>query len=270
MKKTAFAAVTVAAAILFAACGGDADEASGDSSTITVGASPVPHAEILQFVKDELAADAGLDIEIVEFTDYVQPNVALEEGELDANFFQHVPYLDEQEADRGYEFEVVTPVHLEPLAIYSQQLDALDAVSEGATVIIPNDPSNSGRALNLLADEGLIELDPNAGIDATQQDVTDAKGLTIDELDAANLPRSLPDADLAVINTNFALEAGLDPADDALAVESAEDNPYANVLVVRSGDEDGPAVRTLADLLTSDEVVQFIEENYDGAVVPAA
>ena len=269
MRRTLTLAGAVAAVTLLAACGGDADNSSGDAQTIRVGASPVPHAEILEFVQDELAADAGIDLEIVEFTDYVQPNVALDEGEIDANFFQHVPYLDEQEADRGYDFEVVTPVHLEPLAIYPQQSDSLDDLPEGAQVIIPNDPSNSGRALNLLAGEGLIELAEGAGISATQQDVTDAMGLVIDELDAASLPRSLPDADLGVINTNFALEAGLNPAEDALAVESAEDNPYANVLVVRAGDEDAENVRTLAELLTSDEVARFIEDTYDGAVVPA-
>jgi D-methionine transport system substrate-binding protein len=269
MSRTLTIAGTVGALTLLAACSGDAEPGGTDGSTLRIGASPVPHAQILEFVQDELAEDAGLDLEIVEFTDYVQPNVALAEGDIDANFFQHVPYLEEQEAGQGYDFEVVAPVHLEPLGLYSAAADDLDDLPGDAQVIIPNDPSNSGRALNLLADEGLIELSEDAGISATQRDVVDARGLTITELEAANLPRSLPDADLAVINTNFALEAGLQPAEDALAIESADGNPYANVLVTRTGDEDGEAVGKLADLLASEEVATFIEDTFDGAVVPA-
>ncbi|PSK99181.1 D-methionine transport system substrate-binding protein [Haloactinopolyspora alba] len=269
MKRTTIAVAGLASAVLLAGCGADDGSSAGDG-VVRVGVTPVPHGEIMQFVQDELAEDAGIELELVEFTDYVQPNVALSEGELDANFFQHVPYLDAQEADRGYDFEAVTPVHLEPLGMYSTKIDSLSQLSSGAQVIIPNDPSNSGRALNLLADEGLIELADDAGISATRQDIVDDGGLEIEELEAASLPRSLPDADLAVINTNYALEADLAPGEDALAMESAEDNPYANVLVVPTGSENSESISTLADLLTSEEVVRFIEENYDGAIVPAA
>jgi D-methionine transport system substrate-binding protein len=262
-------------ALTLAACGGDAGggDASADAgsgeSTLTVGASTVPHGEILEFVADELAADAGLSIEIVEFTDYVQPNVALDEGALDANYFQHQPYLDQQVADAGYDFTALAPVHLEPLGVYSDSVASVEDIPDGGTVAIPNDPTNGGRALALLADQGLITL---AGTETspTVLDIDDnPKGLEFAEIEAAQLPRSLADVDAAVINGNYAIEADLSPAEDAIAAESAEGNPYANLLVVRSEDEDDEALGTLAELLQSPEVATFIEENYGGAVVPA-
>jgi D-methionine transport system substrate-binding protein len=270
---------TLAAATLtlgLAACGSDAggDSAASDApslgTVLKVGVNPVPHGEILQYVKDNLAAQAGINIEIVEFTDYVQPNRALAENQLDANYFQHVPYLEEEKAAKGYKFTALQPVHIEPLGAYSKKVASLADLPEGATVAIPNDPSNSGRALNLLAANGLITLKDGAGVKATQRDITgNPRKLEFKELEAAQLPRSLDDVALAVINGNYALEAGLTPATDALALESGADNPYANLLVVRTGSESDPRVVKLEELLRSPEVKKFIEEKYQGGVLAA-
>ena len=263
-------------ALTLAACGGDpvggdASAATGSGeSTLTVGASTVPHGEILEFVADELAADAGLSIEIVEFTDYVQPNVALDDGALDANYFQHQPYLDQQVADAGYDFVALAPVHLEPLGVYSDSVGSLEEIPEGGTVAIPNDPSNGGRALALLADKGLITLAETEAAPTVLDIEDNPKGLEFSEIEAAQLPRSLADVDAAVINGNYAIEADLSPAEDAIAAEAAEGNPYANLLVVRAEDEGDAALASLVELLQSEEVAAFIEENYGGAVVPAS
>jgi D-methionine transport system substrate-binding protein len=264
--------VLLVGALALTACGSDADagaEASADAP-LKVGVSPVPHAEILQFVDDELAEDAGIDLELVEFTDYVQPNVALDDGSLDANYFQHEPYLEEQKAAAGYDFVAVAPVHLEPLGLYSDTVGSVDELPDGAQVAIPNDPTNGARALQLLADQGLITLADTGEASATVLDVeTNPKNLKFVEIEAAQLPRSLPDVDAAVINGNYAIEADLSPAEDAIAAESPEGNPYANLLVVRAGDEDDPRIVKLAELLASDEVAQFIEETYSGTVISA-
>lgn len=280
MKALRYIVIALIAALTLAACSGnvpaDADNdsptAGSDSASgpLRVGAMPVPHAEILQFVRDNLATDAGLELEIVNFTDYVQPNIALNDGQIDANFFQHVPYMEEFGAQRGINMVAVAKVHIEPLGIYSNSVESLDAVPNGAVVAIPNDPTNGGRALQLLAANGLISLNAGVGTNATARDIAEnPKNLRITELDAAQLPRALADATLAVINTNYALEAGLSPAEDALALESGQDNPYANVLTVLEGNQDDPRVQKLAELLNSPEVKQFIEERYEGAVVPA-
>lgn len=272
--------LAAAGALTLAACGGEGTQAAGPDDegatgttgtqeTLTVGVSPVPHGEILQFVADELAPEAGLDLEIVEITDYVQPNVALDEGALDANYFQHQPYLDQQIADAGYDFVALAPVHLEPLGLYSESAGSVEEIPDGGSIAIPNDPTNGGRALTLLADNGLITLAETDG-SPTVLDVEDnPKGLEFSEIEAAQLPRSLSDVDAAVINGNYAIEADLSPADDAIAAESAEDNPYANLLVVRAEDEGDEQLATLAELLGSDEVAAFIEETYAGAVVAA-
>lgn len=272
-------------ALTLAACGGDAQTPAGGSAadtaagtgastggttTLKVGVNPVPHGEILEYVAEELAPEAGLDVEVVEFTDYVQPNVALDEGALDANYFQHQPYLDQQIADAGYEFTALAPVHLEPLGVYSDSLKSLDELPQGGTVAIPNDPTNGGRALDLLAAEGVITLADTEG-SPTVLDIEDnPKDLEFSEVEAAQLPRSLADVDAAVINGNYAIEADLSPAEDAIAAESAKGNPYANLLVVRTEDADDKALNTLADLLQRPEVADFIEEKYQGAVIPAS
>ncbi|MBN1091329.1 MetQ/NlpA family ABC transporter substrate-binding protein [Blastococcus sp. TML/M2B] len=268
-RRSVLAAVAAAAVLGLSACGGDA-ELSGADEPLRVGASPVPHAEILNFIADELADDAGLELEIVEFTDYVQPNVALDDGSLDANFFQTVPYLEEQEKNAGYDFTALDPVHIEPLGLYSESIDDVAALPDGATIAIPNDPTNAGRALRLLEANDLLTL-ADTGDDApTALDVDqNPKNLEITEVEAAQLPRSLADVDAAVINGNYAIDADLNPAEDALVLEEGEGNPNANLLVVRTGDEGDERITKLEELLHSDEVRTFIEETYSGAVLPA-
>ncbi|SFJ67220.1 MetQ/NlpA family ABC transporter substrate-binding protein [Cellulomonas sp. KH9] len=275
MKRTVrAAAVLSAAALVMTGCsaGGteSAEPSEGGLTTITIGASPVPHAEILQFVQDELAKDAGIDLEIQEFTDYVLPNTALAEGEIDANFFQHLPYLDAQIAENGFDFDHYDGVHIEPYGIYSEKIEDLDDLADGGVVGITNDPGNQGRALDLLVDAGLITLDETDG-DPTLLDIDEnPKNLEFVETAPEQLVVSLADVDIAIINGNYALEAGLNPATDAILLESGEDNPYANVVVVRTEDLDDPALVTLDELLHSDEVRAFIEERWpDGEVVPA-
>ncbi|MCS4505057.1 D-methionine-binding lipoprotein MetQ [wastewater metagenome] len=242
--------------------------ASAGAETLSVAATPVPHAEILKFIKPRLAKE-GVDLEIRVFTDYVQPNVQVAEGRIDANYFQHTPYLKEFNKGRGTSLVPVTGVHIEPFGAYSSEVDSLDALPDGATVAIPNDPTNGGRALLLLEKAGVIGLSDEAGILATPQDITaNPKDLTFQALEAAMLPRVLNQVDLALINTNYALEADLNPTEDALAIEGA-DSPYVNVLVTREDNRDSEAVQKLADALTSQAVADFIERKYDGAVVPA-
>ncbi|MGY1846445.1 MULTISPECIES: MetQ/NlpA family ABC transporter substrate-binding protein [unclassified Blastococcus] len=268
--RTTLAAVASATLLGLTACGGGEAELSAADEPLRVGASPVPHAEILRFVDEELADDAGLDLEIVEFTDYVQPNVALDDGSLDANYFQTVPYLEEQEASAGYDFTALEPVHIEPLGIYSASLTTLADLPDGGTVAIPNDPTNAARALRLLEANDLLTLADTGESAPTALDIEgNPKGLEIQQVEAAQLPRSLADVDAAVINGNYAIDADLSPAEDALALEEAEGNPNANLLVVRSGDEDAERIVALEELLHSAEVRQFIEENYSGAVLPA-
>lgn len=243
---------------------------AGQTVTLKVGASPVPHAEILKFVQDNLAAAAGLNIEIEEFTDYVQPNVALNDKQIDANFFQHVPYMQDQAKQRGVDMVAVTSVHIEPLGIYSNQIKSLQEIGDQAVVAIPNDATNGGRALQLLATNGLLTLAEGVGANATVQDITaNPKQLQIEELEAAQLPRALDDADIAVINMNYALEANLKPKTDALALEAGKDNPYANVLAVLRDRQNDPNIQKLTQLLNSPQVKQFIEEKYQGAVLAA-
>ncbi|MGY1454914.1 MetQ/NlpA family ABC transporter substrate-binding protein [Streptomyces sp. SS8] len=275
--RTRAAAVTATAALALslAACGTDSDPAASGGpgnadAPLTVAASPTPHADILGFVRDNLAEKAGLKLEIREFTDYVLPNTATENGEVDANYFQHKPYLDDVNAKQGTHLVPVTGVHLEPLGLYSSTLKKASELGAGDTVAVPNDTTNEGRALKLLDDHGLIELKDGAGQDATLADIADAKGLEFKELEAAALPRSLDDVDAAVVNGNYAIEAGLKPAEDALALEEAEGNPYVNLLVVKEGNEDDPRVRKLADLLASQKVADFIEKKYRGSVVAAS
>lgn len=236
--------------------------------TIKVGATPVPHAEILEFVKPALA-EAGYTLEIVEFTDYVQPNLALDAGDIDANFFQHVPYLESFAGSRGLNLVSVAGVHIEPIGLYSATHETVKSISNGSTIAIPNDPTNGGRALLLLESAGLIQLAQDAGLEATPIDVVENPlGLFFVELEAAQLPRALADVDAAVINTNYAIEAGLNPVDDALLIETS-DSPYTNILTVRAGDEEAPAILALIAALQSEAVSEFILETYEGAVVPA-
>ncbi|WP_439860270.1 MetQ/NlpA family ABC transporter substrate-binding protein [Pseudomonas sp. MBLB4136] len=241
---------------------------SAQAESLSVAATAVPHAEILEFVKPALAAD-GVELEIKVFTDYVQPNVQVAEKRLDANFFQHQPYLDEFNKSRGTELVAVAGVHVEPFGAYSSKIKSLDALPEGAQVVIPNDATNGGRALLLLQKAGVITLKDASNILATPKDIAEnPKGIKVRELEAATLPRVLNQVDLALINTNYALEAKLNPTQDALAIEGS-DSPYVNILVARADNKDGAALQKLVKALNSAEVKAFIEEKYQGAVVPA-
>lgn len=238
------------------------------AATLTVAATPVPHAEILEFVKPELARE-GVDLEVKVFTDYIQPNVQVVQKQLDANYFQHKPYLNEFNKGRGTNLVAVSGVHVEPFGAYSSKIDSLDDLADGATVAIPNDPTNGGRALLLLQKAGLIKLKDETKITATARDIAEnPKNLDFKELEAATLPRVLNQVDLALINTNYALEAGLEPTKDALVIEGA-DSPYVNYLVARPDNKDNDAIQELAKALRSEAVRQFILEKYEGAVVPA-
>ena len=273
LKWAEAAAAGVFALGFLTACGGSdkkeaaAKPADGKEVTLKVGASPVPHAEVLGAVKDTLKKE-GVNLEIVEFTDYVQPNLALAEKELDANYFQHKPYLDEFCKDRNLKLVSVANVHLEPMAVYSAKYKNLADLPDGAHVAIPNDPTNGGRALLVLQAAGLIKLRDGAPITATPQDVAEnAKNLQFSELEAPQLPRSLQDADIAVINMNFALEAKLNPS-DAIFTEG-KDSPYANIVAVREGDEKRPEIQKLVKALQSETVKKFLADKYKGAIVPS-
>ncbi|MEU8523194.1 MetQ/NlpA family ABC transporter substrate-binding protein [Streptomyces sp. NBC_01216] len=277
-KLTAGLAATAALALGLTACGTSSDPASakdtagaGDlSKPLVVAASPTPHADILGFVKDHLAAKEGLKLEVKEFTDYVLPNTATESGQVDANFFQHKPYLDDFNAKNKTHIVPVVDVHLEPLGLYSKKVEDLKDLKPGQTIAVPNDTTNGGRALRLLADNGLITLKDGVGSNGKLSDITDRKGLEFKELEAATVPRALDDVDAAVVNGNYAIEADLNPATDSLALEKAEGNPYANFLAVKEGNEKDARVQKLAKLLNSPEVKQYIEDTYkNGAVVPA-
>jgi D-methionine transport system substrate-binding protein len=238
------------------------------NETLSVAATAVPHAEILEFVKPQLA-EQGVDLNIKIFTDYIQPNVQVAQKAMDANFFQHQPYLDEFNKGKGTDLVAVTGVHLEPLGAYSSKIKTLDELGNGANVVVPNDATNGGRALLLLQKYGLIRLKDQSNILATTRDIVEnPKGLKIRELEAATIPRVLTQVDLALINTNYALEAKLDPSKDALFIEGS-DSPYVNILVARPDNKDSPAMQKLAAALHSPELKQFITEKYKGAVLPA-
>ncbi|MFD3518706.1 MetQ/NlpA family ABC transporter substrate-binding protein [Streptomyces sp. NPDC058657] len=275
--KISLAAATVTALALGAtACGTASDPAKkteggkvDESKALVVAASPTPHGDILKYVEKELAAKAGLKLTVKEFSDYVLPNTATQSGEVDANFFQHKPYLDDFNKKQKTDIVPVVNVELEPLALYSKNIKSLKDLKPGQTVAVPNDTTNEGRALHLLADNGVIVLKDGVGTDAKLSDIKDKKGLEFKELEAPSVPRALDSVDAAVINGNFAIQAKLNPAKDSLAIEKADGNPYANFLAVKKGNEKDPRVEKLAKLLNSDEVKKFIEGKYNGAVVPS-
>ena len=268
MKKRLFSLALACAATLslvLAGCGGQ-----DTGVTITVGASPAPHAEILEQVAPILA-EQGITLEIRQFTDYIVPNNAVESGEIDANYFQHITYLNNFNTEHGTHLASVGEIHYEPFGIYAGRVSSLEELPEGAVIGIPNDPTNGGRALLLLQEQGLITLPEDAGLEPTVLDIVDnPHNYQIEELEAAQLPRSLNSLDIAVINGNYAIDAGLEVA-DALAIESndgAAANAYANVVVVREGNEDNEAVQALVEALRSEEIRTWIEQEYQGAVVP--
>lgn len=241
------------------------------SEKLVVGASPSPHAEILKEVQGILK-EKGIDLEIKEFTDYVQPNLSLQDKNLSANYFQHKPYLDDFNVKNKTDLVSVAQIHYEPLGVYPGKTKALDSLKEGATVAVPNDTTNEARALILLETAGLIKLNPEAGFNATVKDIVEnPKKLQIKELESAQLSRALPDVDLAVINGNYALEAGFNVNTDSLVKEelgSDSAKTYANIIAVRRGDEGREDIKALIEALKSEKVKKFIEEKYKGAVVP--
>ncbi|MDQ0115030.1 MetQ/NlpA family ABC transporter substrate-binding protein [Paenibacillus harenae] len=280
MKKTGNIFVMLLLVLALAACGQEKNNGAGptdnagnageqpETVTLKVGASPVPHAKILEVVKP-LLAEEGIELDIIEFNDYVQPNTQLYEKQIDANFFQHTPYLEQFNKDKGYDLVNAGAVHIEPFGAYSKKIKKIDELKDGGKVVIPNDPSNGGRALALMATNGLIKLKEGVGVNGTVGDITDnPKKLDIREVEAATLPRVLDEVDLALINTNYALEADLVPTTDALFIEGS-DSPYVNILVSRSDNKDADAIKKLAAALRSPEVKKFIEDTYKGSIVPA-
>ena len=293
MKKLISATLAASLALSLAACGSSAStdsvaassEAASSESTAAssaaaestaetselAGTTPTPHAEILNVAK-EVLAEQGIDLEVVEFSDYVQPNLVTESGEVDANYFQHTPYLDSFNEENGTHLVSVGAVHYEPFGIYPGKSDDLASIADGATIAVPNDTTNEARALQLLAAQGLITVRDGAGLTATINDITEnPHNLQIKEIEAAQLPRTVQDVDFAVINGNYAMEAGFSVGKDALATEDASSEAaqtYANVLVVKEGNENAPAIQALYAALTSDKVKDYINSTYDGAVVP--
>lgn len=279
MKKMATVALSIVLAVSLAACGQKpAEQPSGQQSgaapaenkevTLKVGATAKPHAEILNAIKPKLKEE-GVNLEVKEFTEYVQPNVQVFEKQLDANFFQHRPYLEQMNKDKSMDLVEVVGVHIEPFGAYSKKIKSVDELKDGAVVAVPSDPSNSARALLLLEKNGLIKLKEDVGVNGTVKDIVEnKKNLEIKELEAAMLPRVLDEVDLALINTNYALEAGLVPMKDALFIEDSN-SPYVNILVSRPDNKDSEAMQKLAKALTSEDVKTFIKNTYNDAVVPA-
>lgn len=244
------------------------DTSEREQVKLVVGATPVPHAEILNVIKP-LLEEKGIDLQIKEFTDYVTPNTALHDKQLDANFFQHAPYMEEFAQNNNIELIAAAKVHVEPMGVYSKKIKSIDELKDGSSIAIPNDATNEGRALLLLQKNGFIKLKDEEGLTQTPKDIEEnPKNLEFKELEAAQLPRILQDVDIAIINTNFALEGGLNPTKDALIIEDAN-SPYANILTVRPDNVDTQPIQELIKALQSEKVKKFINEEYSGAIVPA-
>lgn len=277
MNKKIIALALIMGIALFGiiGCGGNqtpsGDNQGSEVTKLVVGATPEPHAEILAKAK-ELLQEKGIELEIREFTDYTTPNIALDDGSLDANFFQHVPYLEEFSEQNNLDLTWTTAVHFEPLGLYSYQINDLSELKDGDRIAVPNDTTNEARALWLLQDNGIITLREGVGLTATVNDIVEYHvEVKIVELEAPQLPRALEDVTAAVINGNYAIGAGLNPANDAIVMEdpnSMAADTYKNVIAVRVGDENRPEIQALDEVLTSPEMKQFIEEKYQGAVVP--
>ena len=274
MKKKSILSVVLAGIVTLGlvGCGGANTSGSKDSKTdkvIKIGVTPKPHKEIVDIAKPLLEKE-GYTVEITEFNDYVQPNTAVSEGSLDANFFQHMPYLKEQNESKGFKLVSVGAVHLEPMGLYSKKIKSLDELKDGATISVPNDPSNEARALKLLAGKGIIKI--KDGELVTAKDITEnPKNLKFTELEAAAIPRAIDDVDAAVINGNYAIEAKFNPTKDSIIIEdknSAAAKPYANIIVVKEGNENQDKIKALVKAMTSPEVKAFIEKEYNGSVIP--
>lgn len=245
----------------------ETEETNEELTKVVIGTSPTPHGEIVEGLSEEFK-NAGIEIEVVNFDDYIQPNLALADGDLDLNFFQHVPYLETFSEEHNLELEVLGQVHVEPLALYSDKYDSVEDIPEGSEILIPNDPTNGARALLLLKQEGIIELSDPSDINATEEDITsNPKNLTFTALDAANIARTYTDVDGGIINANFAIDAGLNPTEDGLIVEG-DQSPYANVVVSRSGEETNEIYLKVIEVLNSDAAREFIETEYEGNIKP--
>lgn len=283
MKKLLSALALLA--LLFTGCGNNApqenqtseskteesaettENKSDEKSKVVIGVSPAPHAAIAEFVKGKLAEE-GISLEIKEFDDYVQPNISLDEGELDLNFFQHLPYLEEFNQARGTKIASLGAVHLEPMGVYSTKYKSLDELKDGDKVVIPNDATNGARALVLLQEQGLIKLKDGVGLDATEVDIEEnPKNLEFTAVEAASIPRVYDDSAIAVINSNYAIEAGLSPKDDTLAIESTQDNPYANIIAVKEGEENNEIYKKVYEAFTSKDTKDFINKTYQGEII---
>ena len=266
MKK--LLAVASAALLVLSLAGCGKKTSTIQKGVLRVGATPEPHAEILNLVKDDLKAE-GIDLTVIEFTDYVTPNDAVDSGDIDANYFQHLPYMDSFNKEKGYKLVNAGGIHVEPIVLYSHKVSKLDELKDGSEIAIPNDPTNEGRALLLLQSAGLITLKAEAGITATPIDITsNAKNLKFVEIEAASLPRVIDDVDAAVINGNYAIPAGLSAEKEGLFVEGA-DSPYVNIVAVNAGNEDAPEVKALIKALQSDKVKNWIKERYPNNEVVA-
>lgn len=278
MKKLLALAMALTLCLGLAACGGDTTDAStddtaqtGETVTLKVGATPAPHQEILEQVVDNLA-EQGITLEIRPYNDYVMPNTAVEEGENDANYFQHITYMENFNAEQGTHLMSAGAIHYEPMGIYAGKSTSLDEIPDGAVIAVPNDATNEGRALLLLQDLGIITLSEDAGLEATKNDIVDnPHNIDLQEMEAAMLPQTIDEVDFSIINSNYALQAGLDPTTDALASEDTQSDAaqaYANVIAVKEGNENNEAIKALVAALQSDEIREFIETTYNGSVVP--
>lgn len=270
MKKSIKVCVSVLAAVFAVSLAAGVTSASAeDLQKIKVGATAGPHAEILEFVK-EGAKDKGLDIEVIEFTDYISPNAALDQGDLDANSYQHKLFMDTQNTDRGYHLVSIAKTAVCPMGFYSKKIADISELKDKATVAVPNDPANVGRALVLLEKQGIIKLKDGVGYNASVFDIVEnPKKLKFIEIEAAQLPRSLDDVDLGAVNVNYAVDAGLSPIEDSLLLEDAASSPFANIIVVREQDKDNPVLQKLVEAYQTEEVKQFILERFKGSFVPA-
>lgn len=271
MKKSVIKLIsltlTLAIGVAFTGCSKKADKGEvNEEKVITIGVSPEPHKAIVEEAIKPILEGEGYTVEVVEFTDYVLPNKALAEGEIDANFFQHVPFLETTVSESGYKLTYTAKVHIEPMGLYSKKFKSVEELKDGAEIAIPNDSSNGARALKLLAANNIIKIPEGELI--TALDITsNPKNLKFTEIDAEQLPRVLSEVDAAVINTNYALEAGINPLKDAIIIEGSE-SPYANIIAIREEDKDTEKIKALSKAATSAEVKKYIEDNYNGAIVP--
>lgn len=277
MKKRILLSLTLAALLVFTACSSNGGgEKAPDVSTggpevstekVVIGVSPAPHGEIVEALEEDFLA-AGIEIEIINFDDYVQPNLALDDGDLDINYFQHKPYLDNFSAEHGLDLEVIGQVHVEPLALYSDEYNSVGELPDGAEILIPDDPTNGARALLLLQSEGLIELADPTDLNATEADiVSNPKNFKFTALDAANIARTYMDVDGGIINANFAIDAGLNPTNDSILIEG-DQSPYANIVAVKAEDKDNETYLKVVEILNSDKAREFIESEYEGTIKP--